>query len=356
VKKAIGLVVLALTGCGGGSSTPTPAPTVTLTAKAQLDGTTDLTWSSTNATSCALSGSTTATLTPTGATNISAPITSAQSYTLGCTGAGGNGTAQATATPPSSFPTNCSYVFGNLGAYWIGQYVVGTFVDDTSLAFPCQSATVASDGSIDVISSWNYPITNGIKSNPNFVYGKTDPVAGFGQSTVTGYPVQVSSISSTLGFAYTETLTGTDLDGAAGSAYDLLFDHYFSSRPDLSDETLEMGIDPVCVNVCGGVAPSTADTAVIDGFTWKIVFNPSTTHTFSSHPGLAFNCVVSQISTNNYRCLTQYTSGSIKIKDFIDYAVTHGYLSTSDYFGNVSIGNEVFAGQATSELNVKFSN
>jgi len=258
------LIVLALAGCGGGGSTPSPAPAVTLTAKAQLDGTTNLTWNSTNATSCALSGSVSATLAPNGTTNVSAPITSQQSYTLGCTGTGGMGTAQTAATPPTSFPTNCSYVFGNLGAYWVGQYVVGTFVNDTTLPFPCQSATVASDGGIDVISSWNYPITNGIKANPNFVFGKTDPVAGFGQSTITGYPIQVSSISPTLGFTYTDTLTGSDLGGAGGSAYDLLFDHYFSSKTDLSDETLEMGIDPICVNVCGGVAPSTADTTVID--------------------------------------------------------------------------------------------
>lgn len=356
MKNWFVLIALGLVGCGGGSSSSTPKPTVTFQANALLNGTTDLTWSSTNATTCSLTGSATGTLAPNGTKNVSAQVTSDQSYTISCSGSGGIGTAQATATPPSSFPTNCSYVFGNLGAYWIGQYVVGTFVDDTSLAFPCQSATVASDGSIDVISSWNYPITNGIKSNPNFVYGKTVPVAGFGQSTVAGYPVQVSSISSTLGFTYTDTLTGSDLDGAAGSAYDLLFDHYFSSKSDLSDQTLEMGIDPICVNVCGGVAPSTADTAVIDGFTWKIVYSPSISHTFSSHPGLAFNCVVSQISTNNYRCLTQYTSGSIKIKDFIDYAVAHGYLSSSDYFGNISIGNEVFAGKATSELGVKFSN
>src|SRR6185437_5144094 len=107
---------------------------------------------------------------------------------------------------------------------------------------------------------------------------------------------------------------------------------------------------------CNGVAPSTADTAVIDGFTWKIVFYPSSSRTFTSHPGMGFFCVVSQVTSTNYRCLSQYTSGSIKIKDFVDYAVAHGYLSNSDYFGNVSIGNEVFAGKATSELGVKFSN
>lgn len=362
MKKVAVLIALFLAGCGGGgsSSTPTPQPTVTLQANALLNGTTDLTWSSTNATTCSLTGSDSETLAPSGTTNVSAPITSAQSYTVACKGIGGTGSKTAAATPPTSFPTNCSYVYGARGAYWIGQYVVGTFVDDTSLTFPCQSATVASDGSIDVISSWKYPITNGMKANPTFVYGMTEPVpgsgAGFGQATAAGVPIQVSKFPSTLGFIYTDTLTGTDLDGVSGSAYDLLFDNYFSSKADLSDEALEMAIDPICVNVCNGVAPVSADTAVIDGFTWKIVYSPSTSHTFSTHPGLGFLCVVSQISANNTRCLSQYTTGTIKIKDFIDYAVSHGYLSTSDYWGNVSIGNEVFAGKATSELNVKFSN
>ncbi len=354
MKKCAVLVVLVLAGCGGGSSsTPTPQPTVTLQANALLNGTTDLTWSSTNATSCALSGSASGTLSPSGTTNVAAPITSNQSYALACKGAGGNGSAQATATPPTSFPTNCSYVFGNLGAYWIGQYVVGTFVVDTSLTFPCQSATVASDGSIDVISSWNYPITNGIKANPNFVYGKTDPVAGFGQSTVAGVPVQVSSISSTLGFTYANTLTGPDLDGVGGSAYDLLFDNYFSSKADLSDQTLEMGIDPICVNTCYGTP---ADTVTIDGATYDVIYNPSTSHTFNSHPGLAFVCHGTNVTSTDFRCLTPYLTGTIKLKDFIDYAVTHGYLSSSDYWGNVSIGNEVFAGSATSEIAAKFTN
>lgn len=363
MKNAIIVIAVGLAGCGGGGSSSTAttpsAPTVILQANALLNGTTDLTWSSTNATTCGLTGSASGTIASSGTINVTPPITSDQSYTLACTGAGGKGAVQATATPPTSFPTNCSYVYGARGAYWIGQYVVGTFVDDSTLPFPCQSATVASDGSIDMISNWNYPITNGIKANPNFVYGKTEPVpgtnAGFGQSTVAGYPMQVSNVPSTLAITYADTLTGTDLDGVNGSAYDLLFDNYFSSNADLSDEILEMGIDPICVNVCGGVAPSSADTAVIDGFTWKIVYNSSTSHTFSTHPGLAFNCVVSQISTNNYRCLTQYTSGTIKLKDFIDYAVAHGYLSSGDYFGNVSIGNEVFAGNAASEIKVQFT-
>lgn len=348
MKKLVALIALGLTGCGGGGSSSAPIlqPTVTLQATALLNGTTDLTWSSTNATSCALSGSASETLSPSGATNVSAPITSAQSYTLACTGAGGNGSAKAIAIPPASFPTNCSYVYGAQGAYWIGQYVVGTFVDDTSLTFPCQSATVASDGSIDVISSWNYPITNGIKANPNFVYGMTEPVpgtnAGFGQSTVAGYPVQVSNITSTLGFSYAETLSNV----SAGSAYDLLFDNYFSSKSDLSDEILEMGIDPLCSSACFNGTP--VDVVTIDGITYNVNFSPNTLTTFASHPSMSFNC-----SAN---CQNLTSSGTIVVKHFIDYAVVHGYLSTSDYWGNVSIGNEVFAGSATSEITAKFTN
>lgn len=343
MKKFTVLIALVLAGCGGGGSGLTPTPTATLTATANLDGTTDLTWASTNATSCALSGSLTETLASSGSINVAAPITSQQSYTLTCTGSGGTSTAKANATPPTSYSTICTPTTIATTAFWIGDFAVHNDEEGNvpGVTPQCQSGSVATDGTIDVITKWDYDTSNGIKAAPGYQYGATEPVAGFGQSTASGYPVLVSNISSTFSFTYTETLTGV----SSGSAYDLLFDFYFSDKTDLVDETLEMGIDPLCVNACSGMP---VDTVTIDGATYNVLSHPSTSHTFSSHPGLAFIC------TTNCGALT--TSGTINVTHFVDYAVAHGYLSASDYFGNVAIQNEVFAGAATAELMTKVTN
>lgn len=343
MKNIAVLIALVLAGCGGGGSGPTPVPTATLTASAKLDGTTDLTWSSSNATSCALSGSSATTLATSGSTNVAAPITSQQSYTLTCIGAGGSGTAKANATPPNSYSTICTPTTIATTAFWIGDFAVHNDEEGNvpGITPQCQSGSVTTDGTIDVITKWDYDTSSGIKAAPGYQYGATEPVAGFGQSTASGYPVLVSNISSTFSFAYTETLTGV----SAGSAYDLLFDFYFSDNTNLVDETLEMGIDPLCVNSCYGTP---VDTVTIDGVTYNVISNPSSLHTFSSHPGLAFNCTAS--------CGALTASGTINVKHFIDYAVAHGYLANTDYFGNVAIQNEVFAGAATSELTTKVTN
>ena len=114
---------LSCTGAGGSaqqsttvsiSATPPPAPTVTLTANpltVASGGSSQLTWSSTNATSCTGSGAWSGTK-PTSGNQSTGALTALSIYTLSCTGTGG--TAQASATVDVTPPAGNSAVSGKV--------------------------------------------------------------------------------------------------------------------------------------------------------------------------------------------------------------------------------------------------
>src|SRR5450755_4713447 len=88
-------ISLAVSACGGGGSAPPPVPTATLSAQSSVvanGAAATLTWSSTNATSCAASGGWSGTLATAG-TQATSAITAPASYSLTCTGAGGTSPA-----------------------------------------------------------------------------------------------------------------------------------------------------------------------------------------------------------------------------------------------------------------------
>ena len=90
-----------LTSCsGGGGGSNTPAPTVQLQAEPSniiSGGTATLTWSSTNADTCAASVGWTGTRPVSGSEDVG-PLTTSTTYSLQCNGQGGNATASATVT------------------------------------------------------------------------------------------------------------------------------------------------------------------------------------------------------------------------------------------------------------------
>ena len=98
-----GLAVSFLSACSGGSSRDslpppvnTPAPTVTLTANpasVAVGGSSTLTWSSTNATSCNAAGGTFAGAKATSGTEQVTNIQSSTNFSMVCSGAGGNSPA-----------------------------------------------------------------------------------------------------------------------------------------------------------------------------------------------------------------------------------------------------------------------
>ncbi len=106
---ALALFSLVLSACGGGSSSPPapPAPTVpTVTLSANptsvtVGSSTNLTWTSTDATSCTASGGWSGSRT-TGSSEVSSALTANTTFNLSCTGAGGtaNASVSVTATVP----------------------------------------------------------------------------------------------------------------------------------------------------------------------------------------------------------------------------------------------------------------
>ncbi len=101
IRIPLGMLLLAaLAACGGGGSKP--VPTVTLTANpttVNSGATTQLTWSSTNATTCTASGAWSGTK-ETNGTEASPTITAASTFTLSCTGDGGTRQASANVVLP----------------------------------------------------------------------------------------------------------------------------------------------------------------------------------------------------------------------------------------------------------------
>jgi hypothetical protein len=87
-----------LAACGGASSAPAsvPMPTVSLAAGALVQGSSTLTWTSTNATGCTASGAWSGSVATSGSQVVSPAATS--TYTLTCTGSGGSAAQSATVT------------------------------------------------------------------------------------------------------------------------------------------------------------------------------------------------------------------------------------------------------------------
>lgn len=108
------------------ATAPVPAPTVTFSASStaiSAGGSSTLTWSTSNASSCTASGGWTGTESVSGTHGVSP--TSTTTYTLACNGAGGNAqdsatvTVNATQSPPAS---GTSWVYYNGVFDWPGDY------------------------------------------------------------------------------------------------------------------------------------------------------------------------------------------------------------------------------------------
>src|SRR4051794_12671232 len=113
-RKCVSLVfvlllsTLVLSSCGGGNSVLTPQqapkPTIKISVSpsAVMPGqSATLTWSSTNATSCTATGAWSAPVATSGSVSVMLQRTAAQTYTLGCSGAGLPGENSATLAPSS---------------------------------------------------------------------------------------------------------------------------------------------------------------------------------------------------------------------------------------------------------------
>jgi hypothetical protein len=108
------------TGGGGGGTTPAPTATISSsTSSAEINTDFTLTWSSTNATSCAASGDWSDSIATSGTKTFSESTAGSKTYTITCTGAGGSATDSATVTvtdpaaPTATITSNVSSVLVN---------------------------------------------------------------------------------------------------------------------------------------------------------------------------------------------------------------------------------------------------
>lgn len=112
------LSVLAGCGGGGGGAPPSPAPTVALSASATdvaLNGAVKLTWSSSNASTCAAAGDWSGSLPSSGSQSVT--VARNATYTLNCMGAGGTATGTVSVTawgaPASTITADTTLVLPN---------------------------------------------------------------------------------------------------------------------------------------------------------------------------------------------------------------------------------------------------
>ena len=96
------LIFIAACGGGGGGGSPTPSepsPTASLSSSSSsvlLDSIVTLTWSSTNATSCAASGAWTGSKGTSGSEDVTISTPGNNQFSINCTGAGGSRSASVT--------------------------------------------------------------------------------------------------------------------------------------------------------------------------------------------------------------------------------------------------------------------
>jgi len=343
MKRVLALLVVAsLTACGGGgggSSTAGPVTSsvkVTLSAVANLNGTTDLSWSSTNATACDLSGSTTSSVPVNGTRRVTAPIIESQTYTIKCSGGGQSSAATETPVLPSVAAENCNAGSAPETHMWLSNIIlmnnawgVNSVGVNTATRVQCVKGNVTNN-TINAEWEWNFDNSQGIKSYPSIVHGLIGP--GWA-STTKNLPAKISTLSDTYGVTYSESVSGTD----NASAYNFLIDLYFN-RSDAVNNDIEMSIAQVCVNTCHG---QVSDIVTINNTVYRVYVGTNV----DGKTHISFASVA----------VPQY-SGNVTFKPFIDYAVARGYMTAAWNLSQVTVGNEVYSGKGKAVMSARFNN
>lgn len=215
----------ALSACGGGgSSAPPPAPTATLSVSAsdvRLNGSVTLTWSSTNASSCAASGDWSGNLAFTGSQSVTVAKQNAI-YSLTCTGGGGTTSLQSVAVKGWDVPT------ANISASVSDVRINGTATVTWS-STNASSCTASGDWSGNAASSGSQSVTV-TKQSATYTVGCTgiggtsNPVSvtirGWDAPTVTvsANPTQVISGNTTqISWSSTNASSCTGTSGLTGA-------------------------------------------------------------------------------------------------------------------------------------------
>ena len=222
------------------SATP-PAPTVSLRANpAQVaqGGTSTLTWSTTNASSCTASGGWSGTK-PTSGSQVTAALTQTTTFTLTCSGAGGSGSNNTTVTvsPPTPAPTLTLTATPNAVTQGGSSTLSWTSTNATScVASGDWSGTRATSGSeatgaLSSVRTYSYTlacsgaggsasrtatVTVSASAPPPTVSIAANPsqVAQGGTSTLTWSSTNATACTASGGWSGTKSISGTQVTGA----------------------------------------------------------------------------------------------------------------------------------------------
>jgi hypothetical protein len=352
----ITLSAVSLLACGGGNSsapsTPvTPAPTISMTFAAPNVnvGSSDLlTWSSTNATSCTASGAWSGSQLTLGTLNVTPAVPGKVTYTLTCSGTGGNATKDvaltANATSMSFSNTVTKSANANSLGYEpanviqaIGEVMFNTGVwgvkAATSYAITQAGTVNLLSGTSDINVSWDIVSsqTPGIVSFTNITYGKHP---GATTSSTTKLPVQIAAMPdlNIIGTMETTCLTVCNY----GSIMDVFV--MKSANATGSDIGTEILIDTEYLS-----APQAGydGTAFIGGIEFKIYRNR----------------IASPWQTIGYRPvqIRKVNNLAINIKDVMADAVARGYITPQEYLVSIEFGNEITFGKGKTIIsNLRF--
>jgi len=293
--SATSTYTLTCTGAGGSTSqsvtvtagVPPPPPTVTLATNPAIvatGGSSALTWNSTNTTSCTASGGWSG-IRATSGTESTAPLSATTSYTLACTGPGGNANQSVTVTvAPAPAPaislstspttvtsggsskltwtstnaTSCSASGGWSGAKAVsGSQSTPPLTATTSFTLSCTGAG----------GSASQAVTVTVAPAPNVTLAASPTgVASGGASTLTWSSTNATSCTASGGWSGTRATNGTQSTGTLTTATD--FTLTCTGAGGSASATASVAIDSAPT-----VTLSAAPTGIASGATSVLTWN-----------------------------------------------------------------------------------
>ena len=279
---------LTCTGSGGTSAatgatvtvTPaSPVPTATLTASPTpiaSGGTSTLTWSSTNATSCTASGGWNGTMAASGTKTTSA-LTATTAYSLTCSGAGGTSapaaatvTVTASPVPTATLTANPTTIASGSTSMLTWSSTNATSCTATGGTFAGTKATSGSQSTGTLTANTTYSLTCTGAGGTSTAASATVTIAPVPTATLTASPTSIAS-------GGTSTLTWSSTNATSCTATGGTFAGAKATSGSLSTGTLTANTtySLTCTGTGGASAAATATVTILGLPTASLTANPT---------------------------------------------------------------------------------
>jgi hypothetical protein len=302
-----------------------------------------LTWAALYGSTCLASGEWKGPRPNNGIEMVSPLITGEARYELRCTGPDQvvrHRSITVQATPANVFPETCVGSTGDVvrDNRFLGEYLVFNgkwgVEQDPNLSPNHREQCVSGrllDGGIETNWRWHFdPAIGGVVSYPNatagYLMAESHPVERWWWSTSPALPASADAARG-MRLEYREIIA-PDADPQFNTMVELNF--WKNSIPKADEFVLEISI-----NVVSNFRLPVQETVTIDGMQYDV------------HKGIASSQLI-------FDARTAAVEGTVSFRGFIDYALEKGYLRTSDYLGQVQIGNEIWGGRGGALLWYKF--